>query len=138
MPLGVSQADNIPKEKESPGKKVVKEEVVEAESDHYKVGDEIDVKDAETGAWFEAVIKKITANDDVKGLDNLTYHVKYVNYGEEQKVILQQLRPRAKTVVDFMDINPKQEIMVNYNRAKPEERGWWYDAVVTQIRCTSR
>ena len=81
MPLGVSQADNIPVEKESPGKKVVKEEVkevVEAESDHYKVGDEIDCKDAETGAWFEAVIEKITANDDVKGLDNLTYHVKVI------------------------------------------------------------
>ena len=80
MPLGVSQADNIPKE-ESPGKKVVKEEVkevVEAESDHYKVGDEIDCKDAETGAWFEAVIERITANDDVKGLDNLTYHVKVI------------------------------------------------------------
>ena len=28
--------------------------------------------------------------------------------------------------------------MVNYNRAEPEERGWWYDAVVTQMRCTSR
>ena len=53
-------------------------EVVEAESDHYKVGDEIDVKYAETGAWFEAVIEKITANDDVKGLDNLTYHVKVI------------------------------------------------------------
>ena len=55
-----------------------------------------------------------------------------------------------------MDINPKQEIMVkevnqalkqklnstdfqvNYNREKPEERGFWYDAVVTQMRCTSR
>ena len=82
MPLGVSQADNIPDEKESPGKKVVKEEVkevVEAESDHYKVGEEIDCKDAETGAWFEAVIEKITANDDVKGLDQLTYHIKVNN-----------------------------------------------------------
>ena len=111
MPLGVSQADNIPEEKQAPGKKVGKEEVkevVEAESDHYKVGHEIDVKNAETGAWFEAVIEKITANDDVKGLDNLTYHVKYVNYGEEQKVILQQLRPRAKRVVDFMDITPSK------------------------------
>ena len=28
--------------------------------------------------------------------------------------------------------------MVNYNRSEPEERGWWYDAVVTQMRCTSR
>ena len=81
-PLGVSQADNIPDEKESPGKKVIKEEVkevVEAESDHYKVGEEIDCKDAETGAWFEAVIEKITANDDIKGLDNLTYHIKVNN-----------------------------------------------------------
>ena len=35
-----------------------------------------------------------------------------MGYEETQKVILQQLRPLAKTVVDFMDINPKQEIMV--------------------------
>ena len=80
-PLGVSQADNIPKEEDFPGKKVIKEEfkeVVEAESDHYKVGDEIDCKDAETGAWFEAVIERITANDGVKGLDNLAYHVKVI------------------------------------------------------------
>jgi len=141
MPLGESQVDNIPKETESPGKKVVKEEVkevVEAESDHYKVGDGVDCKDTDTGAWFEAVIEKITANDDVKGLDSLAYHIKFVGYEETQKVILQQLRPLAKTVVDFMDINPKQEIMVNYNRAEPGERGFWYDAVVTQMRCTSR
>ena len=79
MPLGESQVDNIPKETESPGKKVVKEEVkevVEAESDHYKVGDGVDCKDTDTGAWFEAVIEKITANDDVKGLDSLAYHIK--------------------------------------------------------------
>ena len=79
MPLGESQVDNIPKETESPGKKVVKEEVkevVEAESDHYKVGDGVDCKDTDTGAWFEAVIERITANDEVKGLDNLAYHIK--------------------------------------------------------------
>ena len=83
MPLGASQTDNIPeKETESPSKKVVKEEVkevVEAESDHYKVGEGVDCKDADTGAWFEAVIEKITANDDVKGLDQLTYHIKVNN-----------------------------------------------------------
>ena len=80
MPLGASQTDNIPKkETESPSKKVVKEEVkevVEAESDHYKVGEGVDCKDAETGAWFEAFIERITANDEVKGLDNLAYHIK--------------------------------------------------------------
>ena len=125
MPLGESQVDNIPKDTESPGKKVVKEEVkevVEAESDHYKVGDGVDCKDTDTGAWFEAVIEKITANDDVKGLDNLAYHIKFVGYEETKKVIMQQLRPLAKKVVDFMGLNPKQEIMVNYNRAELGER----------------
>ena len=82
-PLGLSQADNVPQAVESPSKKVApveKKEVTQAESDHYKVGDNIDCRDAETGAWFEAVIERITANDDVRGLDSLTYHVKVIYY----------------------------------------------------------
>ena len=82
-PLGLSQADNVPQAVESPSKKVApveKKEVTQAESDHYKVGDNIDCRDAETGAWFEAVIERITANDDVRGLDSLTYHVKVIYF----------------------------------------------------------
>ena len=82
-PLGLSQSDNVPQAVESPSQKVVpveKKEVTQAESDHYKVGDNIDCRDAETGAWFEAVIERITANDDVRGLDSLTYHVKVIYF----------------------------------------------------------
>ena len=80
QPLGESQADNVPKSQDSPSKKpkvkVVKE-VSEATSEYYKVGEKIDCKDADTGAWFEAIINKVTQNDDVTGVDNLTYHIKY-------------------------------------------------------------
>ena len=136
-PLGLSQSDNVLQAVESPSKKVApveKKEVTQAESDHYKVGDNIDCRDAETGAWFEAVIERITANDDVRGLDSLTYHVKVIYYSTrlescylffqfegyddenaKQRVTLQQLRPRAKVLIPFMDINPKQEIMVKIN-----------------------
>ena len=33
----------------------------------YNVDARIDCRDADTGAWFEAIIKKVTANDIVKG-----------------------------------------------------------------------
>jgi len=144
-PLGESQADNIPKSVDSPTKKAPKveapKEVTDATSEHYKVDDKIDCRDADTGAWFEAIIKKVTANDSVKGIDNLTYHIKYEGYEEDMlechKVKLEQLRPRAKTNVKFVDLDLKHEIMVNYNLESPEERGFWYDAVVTGWRCTS-
>ena len=70
-PLGESQADNIPKNNESPTKKkpIVEapKEITDATSEHYNVDDKIDCRDADTGAWFEAIIKKVTANDSVKG-----------------------------------------------------------------------
>ena len=53
------------------------------------------------------------------------------------KVKLEQLRPRAKTNIPFLDLDLKNEVMVNYNIEQPEERGFWYDAVVTAWRSTS-
>ena len=142
-PLGESQVDNIPKENVSSTKKPEKivKEITDGTSDHFKVGDKVDCKDGDTGAWFEAVIERITANDDVAGVDNLTYHIKYEGYEEDMtecaKVKLEQLRARARVILPFVDLDLKQEIMVNYNIDQPEERGFWYDAVVTGWRCTS-
>ena len=50
---------------------------------------------------------------------------------------LEQLRPRAKTKLSFLDLDLKHEVLVNVNIEKPEERGFWYDAVVTAWRSTS-
>ena len=64
----------------------VSEVVVEdAESVHWKVGDKLDCRDEECGswAWTEAIVKRITKNDENAGADLLTYHIKYEHEGEE-------------------------------------------------------
>ena len=51
-------------------------EVCEAESDHMKLNEEVDCRDENTGAWFEAKVERITCNDKNPGFDKLTYHVR--------------------------------------------------------------
>jgi len=148
QPLAEHKSQNVPEssavEKQT---KLVKSsedqendlKVEEAESEHIKVKEEVDCRDEEggTGAWFEAVVERITANDEAAGADGLTYHVKYEGYDRVYKVRLDQLRPRARRVIPFLDLDLKMEVMVNYNIDNPEERGFWYDAVVTAWRSTS-
>ena len=143
-PLGESQADNTPGDDVEPTKPEPEKmkKVEDVTSKYFKTGDHIDCRDADTGAWFEAVIKRITTNDEVQGVDNLTYHVVYEGYEEYMdilaKVKLEQLRPRAKQLLDFRDLDIKQKVMVNYNMKEPEERGFWYDATITNWQSTSK
>ena len=60
--------------------------VEEAESDHWKVKDKVDCRDEEGGtwAWFEAVVERITRNDEGAGADKLTYPVKYEGEGYDR------------------------------------------------------
>jgi len=144
-PLG--EINNLPTKKESK-KEDVKEEAKkeekvkvaeEAESKVYKVGDGLDVRDRETGAWFEARIVKIMRGDEVAGGDGLAYHIVYEGYPDfgPVKVKYEEMRPRAKVVIPFTDLDLGMDIMVNYNMEEPEERGWWYEAKVTGWKCTS-
>jgi len=148
QPLGEIKADNLPKK--TPTKSDIKEqeveekpevkEVAEAESEVFKIDERVDCRDEETGAWFEAKIKKITVNDTVRGRDGLAYHVKYEDYEENMDIVKlkgEQIRPRAKTFLKFVDLDLKQEIFVNFNLENPTERGYWYDAKVTGWKCTS-
>jgi len=149
QPLGESQKDNIQQKTNSKDDKKeedIKEEkpevleVSDAESELYKVGEKVDCRDEETGAWFEAKIERITINDSVRGSDGLAYHVKYEGYEEEMdsiKIKNAQFRPRAKTSLQFVDLDLKQEIFVNYNIENPKDRGFWYEAKVTGWKCTS-
>jgi len=150
QPLGESQKDNLPKttapSKDEKKEELIKEEkpevkeIVDADSESYKVGERVDCRDEESGAWFEAKIERITANDTVQGNDGLAYHVKYEGYEEDMdalKVKVVQIRPRAKTSLKFVDLDLKQDIFVNYNIENPTERGFWYDAKVTGWKCTS-
>ena len=51
-------------------------EVSDAVSQHIKLNEEVDCRDDNTGAWFEAKVEKITCNDENSGFDKLTYHVR--------------------------------------------------------------
>ncbi len=40
------------------------------------------------------------------------------------------VRPRARVKLGSLELKAGQRIMVNYNYDEPEQRGYWYDAVV--------
>ena len=40
------------------------------------------------------------------------------------KVKFEEMRPRAKVIIPFTDLDIGMDIMVNYNMEKHEERGW--------------
>lgn len=54
-------------------------------------------------------------------------------YDEDDHVQLacKDLRPRAKTNIKFSDIKVGSVVMANYNIEEPDERGFWYDCVIT-------
>ena len=80
-PLSENTSQNLP-DQTGPGevkkgeKKEAKAEVCDAESSHVKLHEEVDCRDENTGAWFEAKVERITANDVNPGFDKLTYHVR--------------------------------------------------------------
>ncbi|KAJ8040062.1 E3 ubiquitin-protein ligase UHRF1 [Holothuria leucospilota] len=68
--------------------------------------------------------------------DGLVYHVKFEDYDDQGIVQLSSdyLRPRARTTLNFDDISVGDVVMANYNCDEPNERGFWYDVEVTQLK----
>lgn len=108
----------------------LEEDVVDAESRYYKVGDSIDSMDLIYGAWFEATIVQI-----IKRSNNLVYRIKWdaEDDGDPFEVEESHIRPRARNIIDFGDLEIGQRVMVNYNIEKPTEIGYWYDLLITKI-----
>ena len=53
-------------------------------------------------------------------------------YDEEgiAKITSRSIRPRARTMIEFEDVEVGDIIMVNYNSDEPKQRGYWYDLFV--------
>lgn len=66
--IKVKEEANEPQTKENP-KPTTEEEtdLVDAESKYYKVGDLVDVRLLDSGAWFEGVVDKILKKKDAEG-----------------------------------------------------------------------
>ncbi|TRZ03334.1 hypothetical protein DNTS_027491 [Danionella cerebrum] len=105
----------------------------------YKINEFVDARDLNMGAWFEAQIVNVTkAEDGECDGDEAVYHVKYEDYPENGVVQLRgkDVRPRARTVYQWHQLEQGMIVMVNYNPDDPKERGYWYDAEIQRKRET--
>jgi len=153
QPLGESQTPNLPQtptkeqnKSSRPGTPTDEEEekvlVEDAESEFYKLGDLIDILDTDegesAGAWFEGSVARITKEEGegvVAGSDGLTYYVKYEAYdGDDYKVKVDSIRPRARKVYKSRELTVGMDVMVNYNINQPDQRGMWFNAKVESLR----
>uniref|UniRef100_A0A8C8SSL4 E3 ubiquitin-protein ligase UHRF n=1 Tax=Pelusios castaneus TaxID=367368 RepID=A0A8C8SSL4_9SAUR len=81
-----------------------------------------------------------TSYSDCMDTEDAIYHIKYDEYPENGIVEMgaNNLRPRARTILKWSELNVGDVVMVNYNVETPEERGFWFDAEITSLREISR
>uniref|UniRef100_A0A8C6T166 E3 ubiquitin-protein ligase UHRF n=1 Tax=Neogobius melanostomus TaxID=47308 RepID=A0A8C6T166_9GOBI len=106
----------------------------------YKINEFVDARDINMGAWFEAQVVNVTKtpNEGEMEAEEILYHVKYEDYPENGVVPMQakNVRPRARTVYQWHQLEPGMVVMVNYNPDDTKERGYWYDAEIQRKRET--
>uniref|UniRef100_A0AAV2KWP5 E3 ubiquitin-protein ligase UHRF n=1 Tax=Knipowitschia caucasica TaxID=637954 RepID=A0AAV2KWP5_KNICA len=118
-------------------------ELVDPGFGHYKINEFVDARDLNMGAWFEAQVVNVTKAEKTEGEmetqpEEIIYHVKYEDYPENGvvKMAAKEIRPRARTVYQWHQLEPGMIVMVNYNPDDPKERGFWYDAEIQRVRET--
>ena len=136
---GADERESKSPVEESKKKIIVKEE---ADSEFFRVGDIVDILDTDEGAdtaggWFEGAVARITREEGdsvVTGSDGLTYYVKYDGYdGDDYQVKLEQLRPRARKVLERAELKAGLDVLANYNMGDPAKRGLWLSGVVEKV-----
>ncbi|CAG00621.1 unnamed protein product [Tetraodon nigroviridis] len=112
----------------------------------YKLNELVDARDLNMGAWFEAQIVNVTKTPKTpeegagegRAEEEILYHVKFEDYPENGVIQLlgKDVRPRARTVYQWHQLEAGMIVMVNYNPDDPKERGYWYDAEIQRKRET--
>lgn len=111
-------------------KEVEDDELTEAESLYYKIGDAVDCIDQTYGAWFEAIIKKIF-KQDTKIIYNIQWE--FDDQVPSLNVPETSIRPRARYLIPFHNLSIGQKVMINYNVDDPKEIGLWYDFTISKL-----
>uniref|UniRef100_A0A8C6P6T7 E3 ubiquitin-protein ligase UHRF n=1 Tax=Nothobranchius furzeri TaxID=105023 RepID=A0A8C6P6T7_NOTFU len=108
----------------------------------------VDCRDVSIGAWFEACIENVTLapKGQIVPTNKICIPIIYLfffntsSYPEngvvEMKLV--DVRPRARTVLRWDQLQVGMRVMVNYNMETPDERGFWYDAEIVTLNQTSR
>ncbi|XP_076009168.1 E3 ubiquitin-protein ligase UHRF1 [Genypterus blacodes] len=122
-------------------------ELIDVGFGFYKINEFVDARDLNMGAWFEAQIVNVTKTTktsteedaaETKPTEEIHYHVKYEDYPENGVVqlLVKDVRPRARTVYQWHQLEPGMIVMVNFSPDEPKERGYWYDAEIQKKRET--
>ncbi|KAM5300205.1 E3 ubiquitin-protein ligase UHRF2 isoform 2-T2 [Ctenodactylus gundi] len=79
-------------------------------------------------------------SDCVAADEDIIYRIEYDEYPESGtlEMNVKDLRPRARTILKWNELNIGDVIMVNYNVENPGKRGFWYDAEITTLKAVSR
>uniref|UniRef100_A0A7N6APK6 E3 ubiquitin-protein ligase UHRF n=1 Tax=Anabas testudineus TaxID=64144 RepID=A0A7N6APK6_ANATE len=134
----------------------------------YKINELVDCRDVSIGAWFEACIENATraskgqttptkgkvgrngastsqtdstaATESKEREEDVIYHIKYDDYPENGVVEMRpvDVRPRARTLLRWDQLQVGMHVMVNYNMETPDERGFWFDAEIQTLNQTTR
>uniref|UniRef100_G3PX86 E3 ubiquitin-protein ligase UHRF n=1 Tax=Gasterosteus aculeatus aculeatus TaxID=481459 RepID=G3PX86_GASAC len=109
-----------------------------------QINELVDCRDVSIGAWFEACLENVTRAPKgqimpTKGKD-VVYHIKYEDYPENGVVEMRpvDVRPRARTLLRWDQLQVGARVMVNYNMETPDERGFWFDGEVQTVNQASR
>lgn len=129
--------NKIISDKEGSAKKKVgeqeekEEDLEEAESLYYKIGDAVDCNDGNTGAWFEAIIKCIYKKEN-----EVFYKILWEFDDANSFNIVPEayVRPRARRSIPIDKLSVGQKVMINYDIVEPEKVGLWYDFTISEIQ----
>uniref|UniRef100_A0A8D3DUN7 RING-type E3 ubiquitin transferase n=1 Tax=Scophthalmus maximus TaxID=52904 RepID=A0A8D3DUN7_SCOMX len=138
-------------------------ELVDPGFGFYKINEMVDARDLNMGAWFEAQITNVTKTTKTPkeeaaeartvgstcrgggGVWLLAPNSKLIwcniyshSYPENGVIPLlaKDVRPRARTVYQWHQLEAGMVVMVNYNPDDTKERGYWYDAEIQRKRET--
>lgn len=125
----VENEDKVKNEKNDV-KNQEKDDLVDATSNYYKVGDLVDCVDEKYGAWFEASIVRICRKEK-----KLIYVLQwdFIQHSQPFHAEEQLIRPRAWKIIPENELKKGQKVMINHNLSEPSEIGHWYDFKVNQI-----
>uniref|UniRef100_A0A665VWB3 E3 ubiquitin-protein ligase UHRF n=1 Tax=Echeneis naucrates TaxID=173247 RepID=A0A665VWB3_ECHNA len=98
------------------------------------------VLNSESNRASTSQIDSAAATERKEREEDVIYHIKYDDYPENGVVEMQpvDVRPRARTLLRWDQLQVGMHVMVNYNMETPDERGFWFDAEVQIVNQTSR
>uniref|UniRef100_A0A672J8A5 E3 ubiquitin-protein ligase UHRF n=1 Tax=Salarias fasciatus TaxID=181472 RepID=A0A672J8A5_SALFA len=117
----------------------------EAEPRHdSRINELVDCRDVSIGAWFEACIENVTRapkGQITPPKGKVGRPPKRTNGKLENGVVEIRpvhVRPRARTLLRWDQLEVGMRVMVNYNMETPDERGFWFDAEILSLNQASR